>query len=84
MSSDKFQDVIHSIRRHIDELAENAGYTGSWSSESGDLKDRLECWIDGLEQTVPSDFKKIHEKYRRENDAEYKQYLRLKKKFAND
>jgi hypothetical protein len=75
--------ITAKVRSHANKLRDDASYTGAWSDNgASDLEAKLEAWLSGLKREVPLVFKEFYASVKRDNDPEYAEFLRLKRKFG--
>ena len=85
------QEQIKLITQVIEDSAkssrESAGFSGSWGDNGAAMMEAyLVYWLDGVNFAttgITKQYGHILDKYERENDPDYQQYLALKKKFES-
>jgi len=74
--SKRMREIAHQKR-------EDAGYSGSWGDNGARaLEETCDAFEAGLQGKCPDAWKEELAKMQRENDPEYKEFLRLKQKFG--
>lgn len=78
----EFLEFSNFVRQLAEQKRVDAGFSGSWSDNGAHtLEDYLNCWQAGLRGEVPQVLSGYYESFKREQDPEYQEYLRLQKKF---
>ena len=76
------KEVMELILDDAEERRQNAGFNGQHSDGGArELEEKVEIYRHGLEGSFPTEWVKYVKQYKKENDPEYKMYLRLKEQF---
>jgi NADH:ubiquinone oxidoreductase subunit len=82
MDKRKMESIIALILKDAQDKRSNASYGGRWDDGgAGSLETQVLFFQYGLAQTVPPEWNAYEEQYEKEIDPEYREYLRLQRKF---
>lgn len=75
-------DVVSNESDDKELIAAMSGAAGDGGASR--MRDKLRYWTAGLRNEVPDEYQEIVRQFEKEQDPEYAQYLKLKKKFEED
>ena len=82
---ENWKDIKKLILKDAFTKAEDAAYSGAMQDGgSSSLKEHVYFYDCGATNTFPKEWKHYTEQYLKINNPEYKEYVRLKRKFEND
>ena len=81
-SLEDIKGFVDFVRKVAAQKRMDAAYGGFHSDHgASELETRLECWVNGIDGAIPKVLQSYYDEFQRDQDPEYKEYLRLQKKF---
>lgn len=85
MKKDLIAFIVDAVSKESDDKERTALISGAAGDGGASrMRDKLRYWTAGLRNEVPDEYQEIVRQFEKEQDPEYAQYLKLKKKFEEE